>query len=72
MGGGGLWPGDSLSRRSLSRGVCVRETPCMVKSRWYAYYCNAFLFEMFALAGGSDAKILLSHPLTPKSKFVKH
>ena len=40
---GGLCLEESL--RGLSRGVSVRETPCMVKSRQYTSYWNGFLLR---------------------------
>ena len=42
---GDLYPGGSVSRGSLSGGLCPPEQrpPCMVKSRQYASYWNAFL-----------------------------
>ena len=61
---GGLCPRGSLSRRvsvqgvsvqgNLCPGVSVRETPRMVKSRWYASYWNAFLSPCISLSSGTQ------------------
>ena len=40
---GGLCPGGSLSRGSLSRGLCPWRPPTTVKSERYASYWNVFL-----------------------------
>ena len=44
VGGGS----QSLSWGVSVRGVSVMETPCMVMSRQYASYWNAFLFKLIS------------------------